>query len=408
MFDFQKINSFQVETSTYCNLACPLCPRHFMGTSVLQPGLRQRHILADQWKKFLENMDSIVTENNPCNIVFCGCHGDPCMTPDWEEIIIETAKRPYIIDVETNGSIKSAESWARVGKAMAEGEKKYPGMEKVITFSIDGLEDTNKLYRIGVKHDKVIANAKAFIEAGGRARWKYIVFKHNEHQVEEARQLAKDMGFWEFDKHVSTRNFEYNYKELEKKNQAERERLAQLPQDPARGERIAVEDLSDTVKELLPDIEIETDIKKVAKIRKGIEQEESDTKTSLNITEEGAKIFKEVVESADVSQIECDFKNDRMMYIDAEFLLWPCNHIAATKQEDMTHFNKLEKEYGVGWNSLAKHTPEEIFNHEYFQKILPLTWKDPSHKLCTYECREMCGGGISQKAWQASTNREEI
>ena len=392
MFDFKNINSFQVETSSYCNLACPLCPRHIMGTSVLTPGLRQRHIRSPQWIKFLENMDSIVTENNPCNMVFCGCHGDPCMTPDWEDIIIETAKRPYIIDVETNGSIQSAESWARVGKAMAEGEKKYPEMEKVITFSIDGLEDTNKLYRIGVKHDKVMANAKAYIDAGGKARWKFIVFKHNEHQVEEARQLAKDMGFWEFDKHVSTRNFEYNHAELEKKN---KEALAHLPKD-------------EVIEELLPSIEVETDIKKVAKIRKGIEQQESDTKTELNITEEGARIYKEVVESSDLSTISCDFKEDRMMYIDAEFLLWPCNHIAATKQEDMTHFNKLEKEYGEGWNSLAKHTPEEIFNHEYFQKILPMTWKDPSHKLCTYECQEMCGGGVSQKAWQASTNREEI
>ena len=107
MFDFKKINSFQVETSSYCNLACPLCPRHIMGTSILTPGLRQRHIRSPQWIKFLENMDSIVTEKNPCNMVFCGCHGDPCMTPDWEDIIVETAKRPYVIDVETNGSIQS-------------------------------------------------------------------------------------------------------------------------------------------------------------------------------------------------------------------------------------------------------------------------------------------------------------
>lgn len=396
MFNFKDINSFQVETSTYCNLACPLCPRHIMGTSVLTPGLRQEHIMAPQWKKFLENMEGVVTEDNPCNLVFCGCHGDPCMTPDWEEIIIETAKRPYMIDVETNGSIKSAESWARVGKAIAEGEKKYPNIEKVITFSIDGLEDTNKLYRIGVKHDRVMANAKAYIEAGGRARWKFIVFEHNQHQVEEARQLAKDMGFWEFDKHVSTRNFEYNWQELEKKNEEAR---ANLP----KSDHWVVEE------EAKPkSYQVETDIKKVAKIRKGIDQQESDTKSSLNITEEGAQLYKDVVESSDLSKITCDFKEDKMMYIDAEFLLWPCNHIAATKQEDMTHFNKLEKEYGVGWNSLAKHTPEEIFNHEYFQKILPMTWKDPSHKLCTYECQEMCGGGVSQKAWQASTNRQEI
>jgi hypothetical protein len=70
--------------------------------------------------------------------------------------------------------------------------------------------------------------------------------------------------------------------------------------------------------------------------------------------------------------------------------------------------NKLEKEYGVGWNSLEKHTAEEIFNHEYIQSILPLTWKDPSHRLCTYECQEMCGGGLHSAAWMASTNREEI
>ena len=90
------------------------------------------------------------------------------------------------------------EVWGNIGKAMGEAEQKQ-GVEKVMTFSIDGLADTNKLYRIGINHERVMANAKAFIEAGGKARWKMIVFKHNEHQIDEAKQLAKDMGFWEFD-----------------------------------------------------------------------------------------------------------------------------------------------------------------------------------------------------------------
>ena len=34
-----------------------------------------------------------------------------------------------------------------------------------------------------------------FIEAGGVAYWDMLVFKHNEHQIEEVRQLAKNMGF---------------------------------------------------------------------------------------------------------------------------------------------------------------------------------------------------------------------
>jgi hypothetical protein len=41
-------------------------------------------------------------------------------------------------------------------------------------------------------------SAETFIEAGGRAEWDFLVFKHNEHQVESARKLAQDMGFKEF------------------------------------------------------------------------------------------------------------------------------------------------------------------------------------------------------------------
>ncbi|SVE25963.1 uncharacterized protein METZ01_LOCUS478817, partial [marine metagenome] len=242
-------------------------------------------------------------------------HGDPPMTPDWEEIIINTANRNYIIDVETNGSMRTPESWAKVGKVFAKTEKEQSGeagfMEKVITFSIDGLEDTNKLYRIGINHKRVMANAKAFIDAGGRARWKMIVFEHNKHQVEEAQQLAKDMGFWEFDKHVSTRNWDYNYAEVDRKNATQ---------------------LAKTTPEA---ITIETEVRKA---RKGTVDKLSETKEELNITNEGAKLFEDIVEKADLSSIRCDFKEDRMMYIDSEMNLWPCNYIAATRMEDMTHF----------------------------------------------------------------------
>ena len=41
-------------------------------------------------------------------------------------------------------------------------------------------------------------SAQAFINAGGRAEWDFLVFRHNEHQVESARKLAKEMGFAKF------------------------------------------------------------------------------------------------------------------------------------------------------------------------------------------------------------------
>ena len=39
---------------------------------------------------------------------------------------------------------------------------------------------------------------QAFIAAGGIAHWEFIVFKHNEHQVEAARELSKQLGFAQF------------------------------------------------------------------------------------------------------------------------------------------------------------------------------------------------------------------
>ena len=36
---------------------------------------------------------------------------------------------------------------------------------------------------------------KSFIGAGGAAQWEYLVFKHNQHQVDDAKKLAIELGF---------------------------------------------------------------------------------------------------------------------------------------------------------------------------------------------------------------------
>ena len=45
---------------------------------------------------------------------------------------------------------------------------------------------------------KIIKNATAFISNGGHAEWAFLKFKHNEHQVETARQLSVELGFKKF------------------------------------------------------------------------------------------------------------------------------------------------------------------------------------------------------------------
>lgn len=77
-----------------------------------------------------------------------------------------------------------------------------------VVFSIDGLADTNHIYRRGAVWDKIVENAEAFIKAGGSAHWDMLVYQHNQHQVDSAEQFnlhhrtltdaVKD-PFWETD-----------------------------------------------------------------------------------------------------------------------------------------------------------------------------------------------------------------
>ena len=80
------------------------------------------------------------------------------------------------------------------------------GIRHNVVFGLDGLEDTHHIYRQRTNFKKVISNAKAFIQNGGIAEWQMLVFKHNQHQIDEAKQMAKDIGFKSF-KEVYTPRF---------------------------------------------------------------------------------------------------------------------------------------------------------------------------------------------------------
>ena len=75
-----------------------------------------------------------------------------------------------------------------------------------VVFGLDGLENTHHIYRQRTNFKKVISNAKAFLQNGGRAEWQMLVFKHNQHQIDEAKQMAKELGFESF-KEVYTPRF---------------------------------------------------------------------------------------------------------------------------------------------------------------------------------------------------------
>ena len=184
MYRYKDIKSVHIEPTQGCNAACPQCDRNINGGED-NPYLHNAMLSsADYYEMFpvhfVEQLNSMY---------MCGNLGDPCVSSYAGEGFryFRHANPKMWLGMNTNGGARLDYFWEDLAD-----------LDVVITFSIDGLEDTNHLYRQKVKWERVMENASAFINRGGCARWEFIVFKHNEHQVEEAKQLAMDMGFDRF------------------------------------------------------------------------------------------------------------------------------------------------------------------------------------------------------------------
>ena len=183
-FDIDTIDEYQLEITTYCNAACPQCPRNLNGYGI-NPYMPLTHLSRSA-------IDLAFTDelcNRIRQIFFCGSYGDPIMHPNFLDILRDfRRKNPTIwLYMHTNGGVHDAEYWAEIAKIMnGYGQ---------IDFGIDGVGDTLQLYRKNVKYTTVIENAQAFINAGGRAQWNFIVFEHNEKEIATAEKISKDLGF---------------------------------------------------------------------------------------------------------------------------------------------------------------------------------------------------------------------
>ena len=183
-----------LEPTDSCQAACPQCNRE-LDTNFDKRNLH--HITIEQIRNLLG--DNVIGSLN--KMFMCGDYGDPAAgkhTLDIYKYFREL--NPSIqLGMNTNGGLRNT-AWWRDLACIINRQQDY------VIFSIDGLEDTNHIYRVNVVWKKVMENAQAFIQAGGRAHWDMLVFEHNEHQVDECEHLAKDMGFKWFRVKVSKRH----------------------------------------------------------------------------------------------------------------------------------------------------------------------------------------------------------
>jgi sulfatase maturation enzyme AslB (radical SAM superfamily) len=132
----------------------------------------------------------------------CGNYGDPAAGHHTLNIYQEFRHiNPNIVlGMNTNGALRNEAWWTKLGTIF---NQPYD----YVVFSIDGLEDTNSIYRKNVDWNKLMSNIQAFVAAGGSAHWDMLVYQHNEHQVNACEQLARKLGFTWFRSKISKRGF---------------------------------------------------------------------------------------------------------------------------------------------------------------------------------------------------------
>ncbi len=187
MYNYKDIRTIHLEVTQNCQASCPMCDRNMNGQGI------NPHINLDELT--LQDCINIFPPSfiKQLNTMYmCGNLGDPIVAKDTLEIFkyFRMHNDNMWLSMNTNAGAKSPEWWQELAKVF--------GRSGAVIFSVDGLEDTNHIYRQGVVWKNVERSMDAFIKGGGRARWDFLIFEHNQHQVEEARALSEKKGFEKF------------------------------------------------------------------------------------------------------------------------------------------------------------------------------------------------------------------
>jgi len=180
---YKDVTGVQIEITEKCNAACPACSRTYYGYGELA-GIYQKHMSLDEFKLLLP--PSLVS--NLDIVIFCGNVGDAQVNPNLPHMVeyLYFLNKNIRFDINTNGGMHNAEYWTNFAK--------YKNMR--IWFAVDGItQEVHSYYRRNTNLNKVLENAKAYIDAGGHAILQFILFEHNQHQLEDIKKLAKEYNF---------------------------------------------------------------------------------------------------------------------------------------------------------------------------------------------------------------------
>jgi radical SAM protein with 4Fe4S-binding SPASM domain len=173
--------SVSFEPTTSCNLRCPECP------SGLRAFTRPTGMLRKDF--FTETIDQLAPHLTYLVFYF---QGEPYLNPEFLNMVKYASSKKIYTATSTNAHYLNDENARKTVES---------GLDRLI-ISIDGTtQETYQQYRVGGQLDKVLKGAANVVKWKKQLNatkpfviFQFLVVRHNEHQVEEVKQLAKEIG----------------------------------------------------------------------------------------------------------------------------------------------------------------------------------------------------------------------
>lgn len=178
----KDINHIQIETTNRCNLNCRYCSRFNIEKEFLNKDDLSIDILID-----------VLRSKQWINILDCGTYGDSIFYKFYHELL--ELMHTCIIDnykLSTAATGKPQKWWDKTQELWK--SLNDSGINVIIFWGIDGLEATSKIHRENQDWNEIFNNMRLAAKNNVECIWQFIPFSHNEHQIEEARKIALDIG----------------------------------------------------------------------------------------------------------------------------------------------------------------------------------------------------------------------
>jgi MoaA/NifB/PqqE/SkfB family radical SAM enzyme len=365
--NIDNIKKIELEITSDCNAACPGCSR------TRQPDLLKiQSFTLDDIKRIFPDKRHISNKQ----FKFCGVLGDPILNTDCLEMIRYLTAHNGNCQISTNGGYQTREWWAELG-ALSANTRLVD-----VVFAVDGHKETNHIYRVNTVFDVIERNMLAYSEGGNgkaTATWMFIVFDHNEHELNIAQEHAARLRF-SFATRTGIRNSVNDW-------------VAKLPKKDKITKKTVKEEFIITTSE----DKAHSKLSQVKELQQFINTYSNTTsEEAMIVVEPGKLVNDEETRNRIVNSIVCKFIHEGEIFIASDLTLWPCCFLWQAAFQNREGYSRLTRNFESSWNSLMVQDIDTILSHEWYDTILQASW-NPQHTKHIEKCIRTCG---NNKAYQ--------